>query len=520
MKPDLMPRSWLVRLLTVLVACAIAAGWLFPRPCEAQPNQVAAYDLPNIVILYADDLGYGDPGCMNPESKIPTPSLDQLARQGIRFTDAHSSSGICTPSRYALLTGRYHWRAFHDIVDSFGASRLDAAQLTLPEMLQQRGYRTGCVGKWHLGWDWDAIRRDGARSDPKTGFAANDFDWSQPIPGGPLVHGFDYYFGDDVPNFPPYAWIENDRITEAPTRPFEAAPPTAEGNWECRPGPMVAGWQLDAVVPRLTDQAVRWIERSAATDQPFFLYFALTSPHAPIVPSAAFAGKSGAGGYGDFVVQSDAACGAVLEALQRMGLEENTIVIFSSDNGPEIYCYERVKKFGHRSMGPLRGIKRDVWEGGHRVPMIVRWPEALPAGQTCDRLIVQTDLFATIAGIVNFPLENNQAEDSINQLPVWRAPESAAVRTWAVHNTYARRFALRQDQWLVMDGPDGNSREAPQWFAAQEGWEAPDAPFALYDLASDPGQKFNLASRYPDRVELMLARLKEIRASSGSIRNE
>src|SRR5688572_22404939 len=215
---------------------------------------------PNIVILYADDMGYGDLAAQNPESKIATPNLDRLAREGTRFTDAHSSSGVCTPSRYALLTGRYHWRKFHAIVNSFEPSVFDAAELTLPEMLKQRGYRTACIGKWHLGWNWEAIRKPGVKPQPpNVGYAPDAFDWSKRIPGGPIDQGFDYYFGDDVPNFPPYTWFENDRVLAAPDAPLSTTPKTAEGAWEARPGPMVKGWDFHAVLPKLTDKAAEWI---------------------------------------------------------------------------------------------------------------------------------------------------------------------------------------------------------------------------------------------------------------------
>ena len=203
---------------------------------------------PNIVLMYADDMGYGDLGVQNSESKIPTPHLDRLAREGTRFTDAHSSSGICTPSRYALLQGRYHWRKFHGIVNSFEGSVLDSSRWTLAELVKTKGYQTACIGKWHLGWDWKAIQRPGAKADPKTGYAPDAFDWSLPIPDGPLAHGFDYYFGDDVPNFPPYAWIENDRVQSAPDVPLSTPKPTAEGAWEARPGPSVKDWDFWAVI--------------------------------------------------------------------------------------------------------------------------------------------------------------------------------------------------------------------------------------------------------------------------------
>src|SRR5215207_970566 len=214
---------------------------------------------PNIVILYADDMGFGDLAINNPDSKITTPNLDRLAREGTRFTDAHSSSGICSPSRYALLTGRFHWRKFHAIVNSFEPSVFDAAELTLPEMLKQQGYRTACIGKWHLGWEWNAIKKPGATPHPTTGYAPDAFDWTKRIPGGPRDNGFDYYFGDDVPNFPPYTWFENDRVLTAPNAPLTITPKTSEGAWEARPGPMVAGWDFFAVMPALTEKAVSWI---------------------------------------------------------------------------------------------------------------------------------------------------------------------------------------------------------------------------------------------------------------------
>jgi len=247
----------------------------------------AGRKLPNIVILYADDMGYGDLEIQNSQSKIATPNLDRLACEGLCFRDAHSSSGICSPSRYALLTGRYHWRKFHDIVESFGPSVFDKDRLTLPAMLRARGYRTACIGKWHLGWNWDAIRR-GLAPQEKREPRCEDFDWSQRIPDGPCDHGFDSYFGDDVPNFPPYTWIENDRVLKAPTERYVPNPVPTEGKAEGRPGPMAEGWRQDEVMPTLTKKAVEWIEKQRGEKEPFFLYFPWTSPHAPIVPAKEF----------------------------------------------------------------------------------------------------------------------------------------------------------------------------------------------------------------------------------------
>ena len=464
--------------------------------------------LPNIVILYADDLGYGDVGCYNEHSKIPTPHLDQLARQGMRFTDGHSSSGICTPSRYALLTGRHHWRKFHDIVWAFGPSVFDDARLTMPEMLQRRGYRTACIGKWHLGWDWSGAKKEGAKQQKGKGFAADQFDWSQPVPDGPLAHGFDYYFGDDVPNFPPYTWIENDHVVTAPTVPYVANPKPPEGSHEGRPGPMAEGWQLDAVMPELTRRAVSYVHGQKDADQPFFLYVPFTSPHAPIVPASSHVGSSEAGPYGDFVAQTDATVGAVLQALEDAGLADDTLVVFTSDNGPEHYAYERMRKFDHNSPGGLRGLKRDVWEGGHRVPMIVRWPDVVEANQTSDALVGQVDLMATMASLVGFELPQDQAEDSFNLMPLW-LDEVDRVRDFLVHNTFAKKWGIRRGKWLLIDHQDGTHTRVPKWL--RERYPANDQDVMLCDLEKDLEQKVNLAGQHPDVVAELRALLKDVR---------
>lgn len=464
--------------------------------------------LPNIVILYADDLGYGDVGCYNNDSKIPTPHLDRLARQGMRFTDAHSSSGICTPSRYALLTGRHHWREFYSIVNVFDGPRFKGERLTMPEMLQQRGYKTACIGKWHLGWDWRAIMKKNAKPIRGRNYASDAFDWDKAIPGGPLAHGFDHYFGDDVPNFPPYAWIEDDRVLTAPTVPYKPNPKPPEGNHEGRPGPMVAGWRLDAVMPELTRRAVEYVDQQKDSQQPFFLFFPFTSPHAPIVPAESHEGASDAGPFGDFVAQSDASVGAVMKALQRAGLADNTLVIFSSDNGPEHYAYPRAKKFEHQSSGPLRGLKRDVWEGGHRVPMIVRWPGVVSRNKQSDALFGQVDLMATIAGIVGFDLPTDQAEDSFDQLPVWLRQEDS-VRDFIVHNTFAKKWGMRSGKWLLIDNKDGQHSRTPKWVA--EGFPPNPRKVMLCDLDADLGQKTNVSDEHPEVVERLRAQLADLR---------
>jgi arylsulfatase A len=484
-------------------------------------TEALAADRPNIVILYADDMGFGDLGANNPESKIPTPNLDRLAAQGMRFTDAHSSSGVCTPSRYAMLTGRFHWRKFHGIVNSFDPPALDAAELTFPEMLKQHGYRTACVGKWHLGWNWSDIRKPGAQPESNDKnknkvYSPDDFDWSKPISGGPLSNGFDYYFGDDVPNFPPYAWFENDRVISNPTVPLTITPQTKEGNWEARPGPMTAGWDFYAIGPRITDKAIEWIEKQRGKDEPFLLYSPFNSPHAPIVPTDAFIGKSKAGGFGDFTVQTDAEVGRILKALEENGFGENTIVIFTADNGAEHYAYDRIRNFQHRSSGPLRGVKRDLYEGGHRVPFIVKWPGSVKPGSVNEALISQVDIYATLASIVGHSLPAGVAEDSHDMSKVWKQ-SAASPRRSIVHNTNANAFAVRHENWVLIANKTGAHSKVPAWFDEENGYPKNEHPGELYDLRADLAQKHNLYGKESSKVQELTSLLESIRAK-GQVR--
>ena len=317
---------------TLLTALA-AISSLLPLPASQKPN---------ILILYADDIGYGDFKPNNPATKIPMPNLEKLAAGGMNFTDGHSSSGICTPSRYALLTGRAHWRDFHGIVNAFGKPPFREGQLTMPAMLREKGYATAAIGKWHLGWNWDAIRKG-------KGVSPDDFDWSKPIPGGPLDRGFDHYFGDTVINFPPYCWIEDNKVVKAPDMMMDSSrwKKIKEGNWECRSGPMSADWDPYQNLQETTRRGVEYIRAQKDSGKPFFLYFAYPSPHAPIIPNDEFDGKSQAGPYGDFVFETDHSAGQLLAALEETGQAANTIVIFAADNGPENYAKARKEKYGH-----------------------------------------------------------------------------------------------------------------------------------------------------------------------------
>jgi arylsulfatase A len=490
----------------------ILSAGLVPAPnltaAESQP--------PNLLLLYADDMGYGDLGANNPASKIPTPNLDRLAAEGMRFTDGHSSSGICSPSRYALLTGRHHWRDFHGIVNALEPSVFRKGQLTLPQMLREKGYTTACIGKWHLGWNWDAIRKPGT---PPKSIQYTDFDWSKPVPDGPLDHGFDHYFGDCVINFPPYAWIKDDRLVKPPDTNFTKNPiAPKEGSWECRPGPGCSDWDFYQNLPTLTRQAVEYVRSRKGQSQPFFLYMAFPSPHAPIIPNDEFDGKSQAGPFGDYVFQTDDASGQLLSALREAGLDQNTIVIFTADNGPENYAYARDEKFDHWSSEPFRGLKRDTYEGGHHVPFLIKWPGVTKPGTVSDALISQVDFMATLGALLNYDLPRNAAEDSHNFLPWLQGKTKTPPRTTIVHNTNAKEYAIRHGDWLLVDGKTGyTSRPAPpEWNAKHHQPPDDDQPVELYNLKEDVGQRHNLAAQQPQKIAELQVLLKKLREQGHS----
>jgi len=476
---------------------------------------VAEAKQPNVLILYADDLGFGDLNIQNPDSKIPTPNLDAFARTGMRFSDGHSSSGICTPSRYALLTGRHHWRDFHGIVNAFGSSVFAPERLTMPEMMQQKGYTTAAIGKWHLGWDWDAIKKSDAKptgNGRRKGFAPSSFDWNKPIPDGPLAHGFDSYFGDTVINFPPYCWIENDRVAKAPDTMMDTSKwkKIKEGNWECRPGPMASDWDPYQNIPTTTRRGVEFIQSQSDSEKPFFLYFAFPSPHAPIIPNDKFDGKSKAGAYGDFVYETDDACGQLLAALEESGQADDTIVIFTADNGPERYAYARDKNFDHWSAKPFRGLKRDIYEGGHHVPFVIRWNGVTKPGSVCDALVSQIDIMATLANMLDFELPDDAAEDSHDLTPLLTA-KADSVRNTHVHNTKNGQYAIRDGNWLLIDAKTGYiSRVSKEWETKYKYPPDDKGAVELYDLSQDIGQRNNVAADHPERVTKMQVLLKSI----------
>lgn len=468
--------------------------------------QLSAADIPNVVILYADDMGVADVSYGNAEAKIQTPNLDRLAAQGMTFTDGHSSSGICTPSRFALLTGQHHWRRFHGIVGAFGGTVFEDDDFTIPKMFQSKGYNTGAFGKWHLGWDFDAVRREGREAgdpDPEA------YDWTKSLPDGPLNQGFDYYWGDGTINFPPYCWIENDHFVTIPTLPVIKSEPLA-GAGSFRPGPMAESWNPYDILPTITNKTVEWLGKQSA-DKPFFAYLAFNSPHYPIVPNEEFHGKSRAGYYGDFVIETDAQVGKVLDALNKTGVANNTIVIFTADNGAETAAFDRLKEFDQWSSGEFRGVKRDIYEGGHRVPFIVRWPAQVEAGAVSDEVVSQVDLAATFAKLVGHALSEGEAIDSYNLLPVLKGENyKKPLRTATVQNTNAGKYALRQGDWVLVDAESGASKKEGKHYLEYFGLSdfGKDRDGLLFNLKNDPRQSKDLSGEYPEKVEQMRALLK------------
>lgn len=480
----------------VLLVALVVGAQVAPLPGVEPPK-------PNIVYILADDLGYGDVGCYNAASKIPTPNIDRLAKEGVRFTDAHSPSSVCTPTRYALLTGRYAWRTRlqRNVLGPFSKPLIAEEQLTVPSLLREQGYAAACIGKWHLGWDWPAPGEDGKR------------DFTKPIPNGPTARGFHLYFGTDVPNYPPYCFVENDRTVGIPSEAVQVGRDAFN-----IAGPMAPGWKLVDVLPGLEKRAIEYIETGAKEKKPFFLYLPLTSPHYPVAPSAAFKGKSEVGEYGDFVMQTDAVVGAVLDELDRCGIAKNTLVILTSDNGPEITgevnpgAYDRLREFGHASMGPLRGAKRDLWEGGHRVPFIARWPGKINPGSTCSETVCHVDLMATLAGMLGVKLPADAGVDSVNILPALLGEErKSALREATVHHSARGKFAIRKGDWVLIlapTGDDNGGKGEPAWFQKDRGYAPHGEAGELFDLAEDAAQKENRYAAEPAKVKELAALLQ------------
>ncbi len=475
---------------------------------------LAADAPPNIIYLLADDLGYVDLRCLNPDGKILTPHLDRLAAEGMIFTDAHSSSSVCTPTRYALLTGRYNWRSRlkSGVLGGLSPPLIEPGRLTVASFLRQQGYRTACIGKWHLGFEWPRkAGTEGFTDAIEKGADGWRVDFSKPIAGGPLAYGFDSFFGLAASlDMVPYAFIDNDHVTKIPT--VDRAFPMMFGrtNGMTRKGPGAADFEAADVLPTLTRRAVAFLDEytKPVGGQPFFLYVPFNAPHTPILPSQAWRGRSGLNPYADFVMETDACVGTILDALERKGLANQTLVVFASDNGcsPEAN-FPELRARGHDPNAHLRGAKADIFEGGHRVPFMVRWPGRVKPGTTCAQLVGLHDFFATCADIVGIPLPPTAAEDSVSLLPALEGRAGQPLHEALVHHSINGSFAIRRGHWKLILGADSGDWSSPQpGSAAVERSPSPQ----LYDLANDRAEKHNVAASHPEVVAELTQLLKKI----------
>lgn len=444
---------------------------------------------PNLVYIFADDMGYGDLSCLNGESKIRTTHMDRVADEGMIFTDAHSSSAVCTPSRYSLLTGRYNWRSElkQGVLYGYSGRLIEEDRMTVASFLREHGYYTACVGKWHLGLDWS-----------RTGSEPDQVDYTKPIGGGPTAVGFDAFFGISASlDMPPYVYIEGDGVTAVPDH--ETGNNDEKAFW--RAGPTAPDFRHEEVLPRCTDRVCEIVAARASEDAPFFIYFPLPAPHTPILPTPEFQGASGTNEYGDFVLQVDAVVGRVTEALERAGIAENTILIVSSDNGCSPRAgFEELAELGHNPSYVFRGHKADIYEGGHRIPLIVRWPSRIAAGTATHRTVCLSDLLATMADILGTPLPDHAGEDSVSNLPLWSGSD-AAVREATVHHSINGSFSIRRGHWKLEMCPGSGGWSHPRPGPETEGLP----PIQLYDLRTDIGERKNVYEQEPAVVEELTA---------------
>ncbi len=460
----------------------------------------AGGELPNILYILADDLGYGDVGAFNPECKIPTPHLNRLAAEGMVFTDAHSSSAVCTPTRYALLTGRYAWRTrlARGVLGGWSPALIAPGRMTVGELLRSHGYRTGCYGKWHLGLDWPHHKGPAPSDEIQASPKIPQVDYAQPVRGGPRSCGFDTFWGIAASlDMPPFVWIEGERVVRAPT---------VEKTW-IRTGPAAEDFEAEDVMPKLVRRAADDLERWAKDGQRFFAYVAFTAPHTPIVPTAQFRGASKINPYADFVMQTDAAVGELLAALASAGVSESTWVIFTSDNGCSPQAnFAELAAHGHRPSYIFRGAKGDIFEGGHRVPFIVRWPGRVAPGTRCHRTIDLCDFLATVAELVGATLPPNAGEDSYSFLRLLDQPAGPPTREFIVHHSIDGTFAIRRGPWKLILGPDSGGWSDPKPGSAA----ARQLPSRqLYNLDEDPGETHNRIAERPELAKELESRLLE-----------
>lgn len=451
---------------------------------------------PNIIYILADDMGYGDVHCLNPErSKIATPHIDRLAAEGMIFTDAHSSSSVCTPTRYGVMTGRYNWRTHlqEGVIWGYSKPLIAADRLTVPQLLKQQGYNTAMIGKWHLGMELPTLDgkpvMEGKKDQRKP--KKTNIDWKGEIKKGPVDRGFDYLYGISASlDMAPYIWIENDRFVGE-----------ADNHHPSKPAP---GFKKDQVLASIGNKTVEYLKKQDAS-KPFFIYVPLTSPHTPIVPSAQWKGKSSLGTYGDFMMETDHVIGQIMKAVDASEFADNTVVIVTADNGcSKAAKIDRLEKKGHFPSAHLRGSKADLWDGGHRVPFIVRWPKGVQAGSTSDETICLTDLMATAAELAGTTVPPHAGEDSVSFAPALKGEPIQSTRQGVIHHSISGHFAYRQGKWklLLAKGSGG-------WTSPTERQIKPGAPVAqLYDMEADPGETKNLYTSHPEVAKQLLQQLQ------------
>jgi arylsulfatase A-like enzyme len=492
-----------------MVIAALIAQVIYTQPVSAKSS-----DRPNIVLIMADDMGYGDPRCNNRDSKIPTPNFDRLAAEGMSLTDAHTTSAVCTPTRYSVVTGRYCWRSRlkRGVLNGYSEHLIEDGRETVAAMLRQAGYQTAVIGKWHLGLDFAPLPDEGDRSAMKAGKLPWRYDYTQPLSHGPHVLGFDYsYIIPASLDFPPYIYIEDGKVVDLPT----VEQPALGFPRYLRRGERAPLLDMENCLDDLTAKTVEYIEAQSKTDPPFFVYFPLTAPHKPAWPHRRFVGKTGLGPYGDFIVQVDATVGRVLDALDRLKLTDNTLVFYTSDNGSYMFRYDDdrpdhvddptvqgYRAVHHRANHVLRGTKADVWEAGHRVPLLVRWPGKIRAGSECDETVCTVDLFATCADLVGRNLQDDVAEDSFSLLPLLEE-EGAFERAPVINHSASGMFAIRDGNWKLVAGTGSGGREAPRGKPFAK-------PYMLFDLSQDLEERNDVAAEHPAIVERLSDELDSV----------
>lgn len=476
------------------------------------PAFAKAAKKPNLIFVMADDMGFGDPECNNPESKVPTPNMNRLAREGMRFTDAHTPSAVCTPTRYGVVTGRYCWRSRlkRGVLNGYSEHLINTDRLTIAGMLKKQGYHTAVIGKWHLGMDWQ-------KKDDKP----KEVDFTKKVKNGANTLGFDYSLL--VPaslDMPPYVLVENEKAIEVPQVEQSAQPFPRY----VRKGVRGENFVMDACLDKLTSEVCSHIEKQAKQDKPFFLYFPMTAPHKPAWPHPRFKGKTEIGDYGDFVAQVDWTLGQVLKALDKQGVAEDTLIVYSSDNGSYMFRYDEAdakdhaddssiqgyRADRHRANYVFRGTKADVWEAGHRVPFLVRWPGKVKPKTTCDETICLTDMMATFGEVAGATLTNDAAEDSYSFLPLALGGKWEEPRPPVINHSVRGMFAIRDGKWKLVLGTGSGGRQNPRG-------EIFGKPYMLFDLKADIEESTDLAAKYPERVAKMTAMFEKIQKGGRSV---